>query len=70
MVNFKQHLYFPGWVGLGVVIIKLQANLSSTSHLTSQLELSLAISMQSLALPLGLDELSVQVLGGDGGHFD
>ena len=29
-----------GWVG--VVIIKLKANLSSTSHLTSQLELSLA----------------------------
>ena len=29
------------WVG--VVIIKLKANLSSTSHLTSQLELSLAI---------------------------
>ena len=32
---------FPGRVG--VVIIKLKANLSSTSHLTSQLELSLAI---------------------------
>ena len=32
---------FPdGWVG--VVIIKLKANLSSTSQLTSQLELSLA----------------------------
>ena len=48
MVNIKLHLYFPGWVGvggwgwLGVVIIKLKANLSSTSHLTSQLELSLA----------------------------
>ena len=27
MVNFKLHLYFPGWVG--VVIIKLKANLSS-----------------------------------------
>ena len=27
---------------VGVVIIKLKANLSSTSHLTSQLELSLA----------------------------
>ena len=42
MVNIKLHLYFPGWVGVGVVIIKLKANLSSTSHLTSQLELSLA----------------------------
>ena len=46
MVNFKLHLYFPGWgwVGgwLGVVIIELKANLSSTSHLTSQLEVSLA----------------------------
>ena len=32
-----------GGGGLGwVVIIKLKANLSSTSHLTSQLELSLA----------------------------
>ena len=31
-------------VGVWVVIIKLKANLSSTSHLTSQLELSLAIS--------------------------
>ena len=30
MVNFKLHLYFPGgWVGVGVVIIKLKANLSS-----------------------------------------
>ena len=29
-------------MGVGVVIIKLKANLSSTSHLTSQLELSLA----------------------------
>ena len=26
MVNFKLHLYFPGWM----VIIKLKANLSST----------------------------------------
>ena len=45
MVNIKLHLYFPGWVGGwgGVVIIKLKANLSSTSHLTSQLELSLSI---------------------------
>ena len=59
MVNCKLHLYFPGWVGwlrrlcgglvaeamwwVGVVIIELKANLSSTSHLTSQLELSLAI---------------------------
>ena len=43
MVNIKLHLYFPGWVGVGVVIIKLKANLSSISHLTSQLELSLAI---------------------------
>ena len=50
-------IYFPRgglvaelmwWVGCGayvvggwVVIIKLKANLSSTSHLTSQLELSL-----------------------------
>ena len=48
MVNIKLHLYFPGWVGVGVggggwvVIIKLKANLSSTSHFTSQLELSLA----------------------------
>ena len=31
------------WVGVGVVIIELKANLSSTSHLTSQLELSFAI---------------------------
>ena len=31
-------------VGVSVVIIKLKANLSSTSHLTSQLELSLATS--------------------------
>ena len=31
MVNFKLHLYFPGWVGgVGVVVIKLKANLSST----------------------------------------
>ena len=30
MVNFKLHLYFPGWVGVGVVIIKLKANLSAT----------------------------------------
>ena len=31
MVNFKLHLYFPGWVGgVGVVIIKLKAKLSST----------------------------------------
>ena len=30
-------------VGGWVVIIELKANLSSTSHLTSQLELSLAI---------------------------
>ena len=31
MANFKLYLYFPGWVGgwLGVVIIKLKANLSS-----------------------------------------
>ena len=31
MANFKLHLYFPGWVGVGgwVVIIKLKANLSS-----------------------------------------
>ena len=45
MVNFKLHLYFPGGGGgwVGVVIIKLKANLSSTGHLTSQLELSLAI---------------------------
>ena len=45
MVNIKLHLYFPGWGWgwVGVVIIKLKANLSSTSHLTSQLELSLAI---------------------------
>ena len=43
MVHFKLHLYFPGWVGVGVVIIIFKANLSSTSHLTSQLELSLAI---------------------------
>ena len=39
MVNFKLHLYFPG---VGVVKIKLKANLTSTSNLTSQLELSLA----------------------------
>ena len=47
MVYFKLHLYFPWWVGVGVVIIKLKANLSSTSHLTSQLELSLAIVLYS-----------------------
>ena len=47
MVNIKLHLYFPGWVGVGVVIIKLKTNLSSTSHLTSQLELSLAIRPES-----------------------
>ena len=29
MVNFKLHLYFPGWV-VGVVIFKLKAKLSST----------------------------------------
>ena len=46
MVNFKLDLYFPGggseggWVE--VVITESKANLSSTSHLTSQLELSLA----------------------------
>ena len=28
MVNYKLHLYFPGWVG-EVVISKLNANLSS-----------------------------------------
>ena len=45
MVNIKLQLYFPGWVGwvgVGVKIIKPKANPSSTSHLTSQLELSLA----------------------------
>ena len=47
MVNIKLHLYFPGLVGVGVVIIKLKTNLSSTSHLTSQLELSLAIRSES-----------------------
>ena len=35
-----------GWVG--VVIIELKANLSSTSHLTSQLELSLAIKSSTI----------------------
>ena len=50
MVNFKLHLYFPGWVG--VVIIKLKANLSSTSHLTSQLELSLAILLAFITFKL------------------
>ena len=29
MVNFKLHLYFPGGVWVGVVIIKLKADLSS-----------------------------------------
>ena len=33
-------------VGVGVVIIKLKANLSSTSHLTSRLELSMAIQVK------------------------
>ena len=29
MVNIKLHLYFRGWGWVGVVIIKLEANLSS-----------------------------------------
>ena len=40
MVNIKLHLYFPGWGWVGVVIIKLKANLSSN---WTELELSLAI---------------------------
>ena len=55
MVNIKLHLYFPGWVGVGVVIIKLKANLSSTSHLTSQLELSLAKSIKTLEINSRID---------------
>ena len=46
LANLKLHLYFPGGGWVGVVIIKLEANLSSTSHLTSQLELSLAITLK------------------------
>ena len=50
MVNIKLHLYFPGVGWVGVVIIKLKANLSSTSHLTSQLELSLAMTMLDILI--------------------
>ena len=39
MVKFKLHLYFPGVGWVGVVIIKLKANLSSTG-LGLELELS------------------------------
>ena len=31
MINFKLHLYFPWWVGVGVVIIR---NKASQSNLT------------------------------------
>ena len=64
------HLYFPGWVGVGgvgVVIIKLKANLSSTSHLTSQLELSLATPPESpsqLPFPLLAEQsIAEEIIG-------
>ena len=48
-----------GWVGGGewVVIIILKANLGSTSHLTSQLDLSLAIMMIIVATNIVASQL-------------
>ena len=47
-------------MGVGVVIIKLKANLSSTSHLTSQLELNLATTRLKLKV-LRLERLKKKI---------